>query len=148
MISRFEFLYIKEKIKKIENILFEYEMKSEVYRAWDRYIHLTAQEKEEIENKWNNYYQNCKNSFWGKAFFYLKEKFFSFVLIKKTIDILRDLANKRNIKPLPKPDSIDPFELKTKINSYYRLKSELNGLKKIYEEYSGVYERGADNSLD
>lgn len=148
MISRFEFLYIKERIKKIENILFEYETTNKVYQAWDRWIHLTPQEKEEEQEKWNKYYKECKESFWGKAFFWLRERFYSNVLVKKTIEFLKQEAERRGVVPIKKPDGVDPQELVILINPYYRLKGELESLKKTYEEYRGVYERNSDNSLD
>jgi hypothetical protein len=147
MISRFEFLYIKARIKKIEDKLFEFEATNPLYQEWEKWIHLNKQEQEEILAKWDKYYEECKNSFWGKSFFYLREKFKQGINIKGFVERLKEEAKKRNIQPLKKPEGIDPFELfySEQLNRYKSLKSELAKLKEVYDEYLPVYGRSDDN---
>jgi hypothetical protein len=147
MISRFEFLYIKSRIEKIEKRLFDFETESPLYEEWDKWLHLNKQEQGEVLARWDKYYEECRNSFWGKAFFYLKEKFYQGVNIKILVEKIKKEAEKRNIQPVKKPDGLDPFELfyNQKLNTYRTLKSDLAKLKDLYNEFLPVYGRSEDN---
>ena len=110
--------------------------------GWDRWTHLNQQEKDEVSSQWDNYYLKCKNSYWGKLFWSLRPLF-----QKGQVEAVKKIiAASKFVKELmiEKLEEIDPKELEIKIWSYFTVKHDLEKLKETYEEYKGVYEKGAD----
>lgn len=135
MISRNEYKYIKAKIDQIQQTLFEFKV-SPMYLAWENYIHLTKQEKELQLASWRDYYATCRESFWGQAFTKLRE-LFPYGDVKSEIEELKEKG--KDVKEIEKPDGVDPEYLLYKMGGYYVLKSKLEQLQKLQEEFASVY---------
>jgi len=146
MISRFEYLYTKSQIQKISNFLFKYELENGTYKEWDRFIHYNDQERAEMESEWDNYYKSCAESYWGKVFWGLYKFFRLNQLIKP--EIQKALIGDTRIGFVKKPDSVDPTEIRSKMSSYFALKSKLEQLRKLQEEYAPVYDRAGAEGGD
>ena len=140
MISRFEWLYIRSRIEKIKNILFTFEMDQKgLYSKWQKYIDLPQQRKEKLSRQWDQYYRNCAESPSGKLFWsvYKDFKLGNFSKAKEKAKSAREVYD--NSSRVPKPSSLDPEELRRKMDRYFRMKSTLSELEHIYKEYLSVY---------
>lgn len=140
MISRNEFLYTKIKLDKIKDMIWDNEMKSDIYKKWEKYKSLSESEKAALKEKWDAYYQKCAESPYGILFFGLRKDFMTGtgikLLIEQKIKEIEDL----NIPAVPQPSSMDPEILEIKMGSHFKLLAKKRELETIYEEYKGVYE--------
>lgn len=155
MLTRYEYLYTKNKAKKLSDKLFEFEngrmwdeKKKEfkdvdTYKKYLIYVNYSEKEKNELKDKWNAYYQECAKSPYGKIFWAMKPLYFL-----KDIPAIKELAKKAKelfgVAPIKKPSSVDPFELLMSIASYHTLRYELKVLNDIVDEYQPIYEKSDD----
>ncbi len=141
MISRYEYLYIKSKIKNMENVIFEYQNGS-TYATWEKYLALNDTQKKELEDNWDKYYQDIRNGYYAKQAnkaaqaFKINGGIQSTRIVKEIVEEVRQ----SKVPYIKKPSSIDPEELKMKMHSYFVYINKLNQMKKLVEEFSPVYE--------
>lgn len=138
MISRNEYLYTKLKASKMRDSLFDFENKGETYPLWIKYQALPHLVKQTLDLEWDNYYQRAHLSYYGLMFNLARTAFKQndIILLKSLIE----QARTSEYTPLPKPSSIDPTELKTKMNRYFEYRHDAEQLDKIIEEYAPIYE--------
>lgn len=160
MISRYEWLYIKGRIAKIEDILRHYEQgqiknpdyKEEdfanlqkmewipdtTYDRWRNYMALPEATREKLTKDWDEYYKKCRNNDYGKLFFSMRQAF-----REQNISLLKEMVAKSHTLTAPhivKPSTIDPNELIEKMEPYFMMKGSLRKLKVTYDEYEKVYQ--------
>ena len=160
MISKFEWLYVKAKIKKLGEQIAHFEAgetlektwdeirqvyieeykpdSKEIYEKWQKWSHMTSNEKATLIHEWNKYYMDCSNSQSGKMFWSLYPRFKKgdWLGIKEEVEKYKQEEKQPKIK---KPSSIDPSELVASMGKYFEAKSELRQLRKTYDEYQDVY---------
>lgn len=154
MISRFEFLYLKSQIKKIQSvldilILGVYDKKDpryETYRQyllWKEFNELPWGRQSEIRAMWADYYTQCSRSEAGKRFWQAKDA----GMVRDTSKV-KDLANEAKLdielkltKDIPRPGEFDPDELNRKMRWVTDLQEEKERLVAQYNEYKDVYEK-------
>jgi len=146
MISRFEYLYLESKVKKLEDILFTYEFEDKTYLAYQKWLRLDPEQKNRIIKEWNDYYKKCQDSEIGKLFQEAR-----IALKAKQWDKVKELSNKAKemeFVPITKPSSIDPYFFEHELSGYYLTKSKLKDLKNTVDEYKTVYgKKEASDSL-
>lgn len=157
MLTRYEYLYTKNKAKKLNDKLFDFkngrvwdEKKKEfqevdTYKKYLIYAGYPESKKQELKEKWNAYYKKCAESPYGKIFWAMKSLYFIKDMegIKKLVKKSKELID---VTPITKPSSIDPFELLMQISSYNLLKYELKILNDLIDEYSPIYEKQSETS--
>lgn len=138
MISRNEFIYIKNKLQDVEQRILEIEVSSELYKKWDKFNSMSESDKQLLMQKWDKYYEDCRNGYWGKRFFTTKEKF----LVGEKIE------TEDSTQPLhQKPSSLDPLELFIKMEPYFELNRKKRELENQYNEYKDVFETKNNDGL-
>ena len=106
------------------------------------------EEQDKIIEKWDIYYQDCKNGQWGKLFWSLYPRFKKGFKIKGYVNRILKKINPENIKLVDKLEGTDPLEISEKIGGYLSLKTKLEQFKRLKEEYAPVYERkGGEDTL-
>lgn len=136
MISKPEFEYTKIRIKKIEDSLFDYELKNPLYRKYDAYKKMSPQEKEKLQKEWNEYYERVRQTpIWKDMVLGMK------ALKNGQVELVKEIArrNKDYNTFLPKPPLEDPEFLEYKMSRYHEVKTLLKVLKAKYDEYLPLY---------
>lgn len=138
MISRNEFMYVKNKLQDVEQRLMEMEVNSETYKKWDKFNGMSEIEKQLLMQKWDTYYKDCREGYWGQRFFTMKQKFLSGEPMEP-----EDSTQAMHTKP----SSLDPLELLIKMEPYFELKRKKRELQNQYDEYKDVFEAGKEDKL-
>lgn len=154
MISRYEFLYVKSQIKKIQESLDilvmgvydKQDPRYETYRQyllWKEFNQLPWGRQEEIRAMWAAYYTKCSQSPAGKRFWEAKN-----AGLRKDTRKVMDLANEAKLdlelkltKNIPRPGEFDPDELNRKMHWIRDMQKEKEILVAQYNEYKDVYEK-------
>lgn len=139
MISRNEFLYTRIKLEELKETMSDIEFKSETYSKWAKWLKLPQDEKDKLENSWNEYYKKCADSPWGRCFFEARSAFKKGIATKKVIE--ERMSQVEETPKIPMPSSIDPALLLIEVRPYFAISSKVRELQKTYDEYKGVYEK-------
>lgn len=142
MISRNEFLYTKKKMNDTSNLIFDMEMKSDMYKKYEKFNAMSELEKDALLEKWDEFYKDCREGYYGKMYFSMREHFNNGL-----IDEIKRIAKEVKESKVPfrvGPTTIDPRDLLLKMEPYFALLSRLKELTATYNEYKDIFEKKED----
>lgn len=152
MISRNEYLYVRNRVANLTMRLTEFEVRSEIYQMFRKWEVMTQEEKDRLIKVWDDYYKQCREGFYGQQY---KEAAYCSKMYTKTHsgewkerldNIVRDVTESK--EPfLKKPSSIDPRDFPSRLYGYYAMVRQLREYKDIVQEYAPVYEPKREATL-
>lgn len=163
MISRNEYFYLKEQLKKKEQAQCQFWLTDEVLK-WNKLCHMTPEDRAKLYQEWDKYYSDVKNtpSYVGYrkmklAFNNYKdqmskltpEEMAGLVEERKSIAELRAEATKRLAEGnyLRKPSSVSPYELEKVEDKLKKMQTEIDQDKAVIEDHKAVYERNNETEI-
>lgn len=107
------------------------ERESDLIKKWNVYIHLTQSEMSELKSKWAKYYKDCRST---KVYSLFRKQSEAFRLGDKqtVLDIAKEMGRIREAGEFEcqKPSSIDPEEMRMRLQPYWKVKDLLEGTNK------------------
>lgn len=148
MISKAEYFYMKGRLEKMENAVFQYQINSDVHVQWQELKTIPLEEKNRRMEEWSYYYQTVRNSPIGLLMREMAQACnFGSGANRDTLARVRAIVtraegalNETN-RILKKPKHGDPAYIEYKISAFQMLQSEVIKTKLLLGEYRDAYEK-------
>ena len=120
-----KYLGLKDYLSKFK------ERESELLKKWFLYQKLNQSQVEELKSKWTKYYDDCRKT---KVYELFRKQSVAFKAGEKqtVLDIAREMSRIREAGEFEcqKPSSIDPDEMRRRLQPYWHVKDLLEGTDK------------------
>lgn len=147
MISKNQYEYYKSKLRKLGQMVFEFEATNEAYQALQAYNDMPQSKKEQLHKKWDDYYVQCSMSEAANLFREMNKAY----NVKDKTRVAEILAKSKKWqesgKRIPKPSSIDPSNFHLLLKDYYAMLTKIQEYKDILEDSQDVYDKKAESLL-